>query len=411
VHNQDAERAVAGQRTALNLAGIEARELARGMTLAPPGLFQSSTRLAVAISLLASARPLKNRSRVHFHSWSSEIVAEVVLLGGKELRPGERAYAQLRLAEPGLFLPGDRFIVRQFSPVVTIGGGMILDNDPPAHRADDESAREFLRTMEAGQPAARLERLAERAGEISLSTLVARTGWQPEAVLKLARQLERDERGRLLGQPATLLVDATQFRGLQQRVLEQLDNFHATNPLVTGMTKEHLRGRLARRQSGHVVLPSALLFNAVLQSLAAEGKALLEGETVRRAGRGIELSPEESVAKEQIGRAFEKAELAVPGAAEVLGGLPIDRARAEKILRILLKEKVLVKVTEDLIFHRSALERLREVIARHKQQSNRLNVAVFKELTGLTRKYAIPLLEYLDRERITRRQGDERVIL
>jgi len=154
-----------------------------------------------------------------------------------------------------------------------------------------------------------------------------------------------------------------------------------------------------------------MLFNAVLQSLAAEGKVLLEGETVRRAGRGIQLSSEESAAKEQISRAFEKAGLAVPGAVEVLGGLPIDRARAEKILRILLKEKTLVKVTEDLIFHRSALERLRELVARRKQQSNRLNVAVFKELTGLTRKYAIPLLEYLDRERVTRREGDERVIL
>jgi selenocysteine-specific elongation factor len=411
VHNQDTERAVAGQRTALNLAGIEARELERGMTLAPPGLFESTTRLDVAMSLLASARPMKNRSRVHFYAWSSEMVAEVVLLDGKELRPGERGYAQLRLAEPGLLLPGDRFVVRQFSPVVTIGGGVILDNDPPAHRADDESAKEFLRVMETGEPAARLERLAERAGEISLAALGARTGWKPDEVLKLAQLLERDGRGRLLGQPASLLVDTAQFRRLQQRLLGQVDNFHAANPLVAGITKEDLRGRLARRESGQRVLPSALLFNTLLQSLVAEGKVLLEGETVRRAGRGIELSPEESAAKEQISRAFEKAGLAVPSAAEVLGALPIDRARAEKILRILLKEKVLVKLTEDLIFHRLALERLRELIAQRKQQSNRLNVAVFKELTGLTRKYAIPLLEYLDRERITRREGDERVIL
>jgi selenocysteine-specific elongation factor len=411
VHNQDAERAVAGQRTALNLAGIEARELERGMTLAPPGLFQSTDRLDVAMSLLPSARPMKNRSRVHFHAWSSEMVAEVVLLGGKGLRPGERGYAQLRLAKPGLFLPGDRFVVRQFSPVVTIGGGVILDNDPPAHRADDESAKEFLRAMEKGEPAARLERLAERAGEIPLATLVARTGWRPEEVLRLARQLETDKRARLLGQPGSLLVDAAQFERFQQRLLERLDDFHAANPLVAGITKEDLRGRLARRESGQMVLPSALLFNTLLQSLATDGKVLLEGETVRRAGRGIELSPEESAAKEQISRAFEKAGLAVPSAAEVLGALPIDRARAEKILRILLKEKELVKLTEDLIFHRSALERLREVIAQRKLQSSRLNVTVFKELTGLTRKYAIPLLEYLDRERLTRREGDERIIL
>jgi selenocysteine-specific elongation factor len=251
----------------------------------------------------------------------------------------------------------------------------------------------------------------ERAGEISLAALVARTGWRPEEVLRLAGELAKGKRVRVLGQPPGLLVDAKQFQRLQQRLLEQLDNVHVANPLVAGMTREDLRGRLAWRERGQVVLPSALLFNALLQSLAAEGKVLLEGETVRRTGRGIELSPEETAAKEQISRAFEKAGLAVPGAAEVLGGLPIDRARAEKILRILLKEKVLVKVTEDLIFHRSALERLRQLIAQRKQQSSRLNVAVFKELTGLTRKYAIPLLEYLDRERVTRRQGDERVIL
>ena len=411
VHNQDAERAVAGQRTALNLVGIEVRELARGMTLAPPGLFQPSTRLDAAITLLPSARPLKNRSRVHFHSWTSEMVVEVVLLGARELRPGERAYAQLRLAEPGLFLPGDRFIIRQFSPVVTIGGGVILDNDPPRHRVDDERVLEFLRVTETGQPEARLERLAERVGEITLPTLVARTGWRADDVLKLAKRLEMEERGRLLGEPPGLLVHAEYFRMLAQGVLEQLEKFHAANPLVAGLTKEDLRGRLARRVSGQAILPSAMLFNAVLQALAAEGKVLLEGETVRRAGREIQLSPEEAAAKEQIGRAFEKAGLAVPGAAEVLGGLPIDRARAEKILKILLKEKTLVKVTGDLIFHRSALERLRELVGRRKQQSNRINVAVFKELTGLTRKYAIPLLEYLDRERITRREGDERIIL
>jgi len=411
VHNQDAERAVAGQRTALNLAGIEARELARGMTLAPPGLFQSSTRLDAAITLLPSARPLKNRSRVHFHSWTSEMVVEVVLLGAKELRPGEHAFAQLRLVEPGLFLPGDRFIIRQFSPVVTIGGGVILDNDPPTHRVDDERALEFLRVMETGPPEARLERVTDRAGDIALSALVARTGWRAEGVLGLAKRLEMEKRGRLLGEPPSLLVHAEYFRMLAQGVLEQLEKFHAANPLVAGLTKEDLRGRLARRVSGQVTLPSATLFNAVLQALAAEGKVLLEGETVRRAGRGIQLSPEEAAAKEQIGLAFEKAGLAVPGAAEVLGGLPVDRARAEKILKILLKEKTLVKVTGDLIFHRSALERLRELVGRRKQQSNRINVAVFKELTGLTRKYAIPLLEYLDRERITRREGDERIIL
>lgn len=339
------------------------------------------------------------------------MVADAALVGTKELPSGGRAFAQLRLAQPGLFLPGDRFIIRQFSPVVTIGGGVVLDNDPPRHRAGDERTLESLRTLETGEPGACFELLTSRAGEMTLAAIVARTGWQPEDALTLGRRLETEKRIKLLGQPPNLAVHAEHFQTLAQGVLQQLDKFHATNPLVAGLTKEDLRGRCARKDAGRIVLPSAVLFSAVLQSLAAEGKVQIEGDTVLRAGREIRLSAEESAAKERISRAFETAGLAVPAAGEVLGGLAIDRPRAEKILRLLLKEKTLVKVTEDLIFHRSALERLRELVARRKQQSNRINVAAFKELTGLTRKYAIPLLEYLDRERVTRREGEERVIL
>jgi selenocysteine-specific elongation factor len=158
-------------------------------------------------------------------------------------------------------------------------------------------------------------------------------------------------------------------------------------------------------------LPSSLLFNALLQALAAEGRIDVQGETVRLAGRRIQLTPEEQAAKDQISMAFERRGLAVPSAPEVLARLRIDRPRAEKLLQILLRENVLCRVTEDLIFHRAALQQLKELLVRRKAQSNRINVALFKEITGLSRKYAIPLLEYLDRERVTRREGDERIIL
>jgi selenocysteine-specific elongation factor len=194
-------------------------------------------------------------------------------------------------------------------------------------------------------------------------------------------------------------------------VIEQLEKFHAQNPLVAGLPKEDLRSRIDTRSSSHPASPSSLLFNTLLQTLAAQGKVDVQGETVRLAGRRIQLTPEEQVAKDQISAAFETRGLAVPSAPEVLAKLRIDRPRAEKLLQILLKEKVLLKVTEDLIFHRSALQQLKELLVRRKTQSNRINVAVFKEITGLSRKYAIPLLEYLDRERVTRREGDERIIL
>jgi selenocysteine-specific elongation factor len=411
VHNRPAEVAVAGQRTALNLAGVEAQEIRRGMVLAPPALFEPTDRLDGVLQSVPSAPPLKHRAKVHFHCGTSESVAEVVLLEAKELRPGARAYAQLRVAEKGLVLPGDRFIIRQFSPVTTIGGGVVLDNRPSRHRLADPAVHAFLAALEQGGPEERLQLLVEQAGEVSPGAVAARIGWQPSEVVRIARLGEAKKRLVILGQQTSVLTSAAHFQALSQRVVKELEAFHQANPLVAGLAREDLRGRLATREQGEQRLPSPTLFNAALQALVAENKIEVQGEAVRRLGREIRLSPEELSAKEQISRAFERAGLAVPAAKEVLDSLRIDRARAEKILHLLLKEKVLLKVSEDLIFHHSALEELRGLLARRKTQTNRIDVAAFKELTGLSRKYAIPLLEYLDRERVTRREGDVRIIL
>jgi len=331
-------------------------------------------------------------------------------LEGKEMRPGGQAYAQLRLAEAGLFVPEDRFIIRQFSPVTTMGGGVVLDNQPPRHRLGDPLVQEALRVLEQAEPEARLELLGRQLGEAPLAGLVARTGWEPAVILRMGKALKEKNRVVLLGQPANLLVHREYFEEISKRAIEELETFHAANPLVGGLSKEELRAKAAPRRAARV-LPSPLLFNSVLQLLSSQGKVDVQGEAVRLGGRKIQLAPEEITAKEQIATAFEKAGLEVPSAREVLASLRIDRARAEKLLQILLREDVLLKISEDLIFHRSALGKLREFLVRRKAQSNRLSVATFKDLTGLSRKYAIPLLEYLDRERVTRREGDERIIL
>jgi selenocysteine-specific elongation factor len=420
VHNQPASEAVAGQRTALNLAGIDAAEISRGMVLAAPNLLEATSRLDCALSLLGSARPLKNRSRVHFHSGTTETLAEVVLVEGRELKPGDRAFAQLRLAEPGLYLPGDRFIIRQFSPVTTIGGGVVLDNQPVKHRASDGRVRELLERLER-EPESRLEVLVRELGEATVARLAARTGWSTNDVVRRARATAN--RVLVLGEPPALLADAQHLVALNGRVLASLESFHAQNPLVAGLAREDLRGRLGSQGSpaasaasrrtarGANPLPSSLLFNAALQTLQSQGKIQTEGDAVRLAGREVRLSSGESAAKESISRAFEQAGLNVPSASEVLAKLPVERARAEKIFQILLREKTLVKVSEGLVFHRAALDRLRQLLAARKARSSRIDVPAFKEMTGVTRKYAIPLLEYLDRERVTRRQGDERIIL
>ncbi len=410
-HNVRAERAVAGQRTAVNLTGMETKEVERGMVLGPPGWFRATARLDAVLSLLPTARPLQHRAKAHFHSGTAETVAEVVLLSGeKQLRPGQRAYVQLRLERPGLFLPQDRFILRQFSPVVTLGGGVVLDSLAPKHRLGDSEVRQFLEKLELADALERLELFVTVGGEVSVPGLAARLGWSPAEVARAARELESRGAVKILGQPAVAVVHALRVRQTAARLLEELEQFHTREPLAAGMPREELRGRVLAEQPMEASA-AALFFNALLTDLAEQGQIVVREEMVSRSGREIRLTPEEAEAKQEMARRFEEAGLAAPPAHEILAQIKLDAARAEKILKILLKEKTLLKITEDLIAHRRALERLQALLAKYKAQSPRLSVSAFKELTGLSRKHAIPWLEYLDRTRITRREGDERVIL
>jgi selenocysteine-specific elongation factor len=399
------ERAVAGQRTAVNLAGVELAELARGMSLAAPGRFETTALVDARVELLPSARPLKRRTRVHFHQGTAEAVAELTLLEGELLVPGRAAFARLRLAAPALLLPGDRFILRQFSPVVTIGGGVVLDNQPRARGRRDAALRARLETFQSGSREDVLLALAaSRAEGIESRAVVARTGWLDAEARAAAESLRAAGRLKLLDAAGGFrAVAAEAFDALLTRARAELDAYHRANPLLEGVPKQELRGRLR--------VP-AELYRAALEELVARGEATLAEESVKRAGREIALAPEEARARQEIERAFERAGLAVPAVSDVLAKLPVEPKRAQKILQLLVREQVLVKVEEGLLFHRAALEALRERLAGYKRaKGERITVPEFKELAGVTRKYAIPLLEYLDRTRVTRRTGDARIIL
>jgi len=199
-----------------------------------------------------------------------------------------------------------------------------------------------------------------------------------------------------------LLVAAEAFAQARARLAAALDAFHKANPLVAGISKEELREKLALR---------AEIMDALLAELVAARKVEVSGEVVRLAGRGVELKDEEAKAKQQIEQAFAGAGLKVPYMDEVLAKLPVDKSRAQKLVTLLLRDRVLVKLADNLVFHHSALQGLRQTMTQYKIQSPKIDVGRFKDLIGVSRKYAIPLLEYLDRERVTRRVGDERVIL
>jgi selenocysteine-specific elongation factor len=400
VHGKNAERATAGERTALNLAGVTTAQLARGMALARPATFRSTNRVDVSLSLLQSAKPLKHRSRVHLHAHTSETIATVLLYDEKQIALGQTAFVQLRLDDSVMLLPGDRFIIRQFSPVVTIGGGVVLDAAPP-HRVSKSVQKSSLGILASGDPTAILQARIERRGGRGLSRTeaIAETGWRREQINNYLRDAIAHDPIIPIGD---LLVASSAIEKLKSELAGTLAKFHKQTPLVAGMSKEALR---------EAVDAEPAVFGYVVESLANAKNVEISGELVRLPGRGIVMKDEEAESKQIIERVFASAGLKVPALHDVLAGLKVDRARAQKLVTLLLRDKVLIKISDELVFHSEALHGLRRQLGAEKLKSPKMNVARFKDLTGVSRKYAIPLLEYLDRERITRRVGDERVIL
>ncbi|MCW5981793.1 MAG: selenocysteine-specific translation elongation factor [Bryobacteraceae bacterium] len=395
VHGDSAVEALAGQRTALNLAGTGASELARGMTLTHPGLFRATQTVDCRFQLLASAKPLKHRAPVHFHAGAAEVVAEARLLeSGEAVEPGGEALVRFLLREPALLLPGDRFIVRMFSPVTTIGGGVALDIDPPVG----------LRRAEAG---ARLKTLSEGTAEdqaalfvreapfgLGETALVARTGLLSREVAALSRS----KRFVAVEEPQRWLIDARRFEELAARIRGVLKEFHRSNPLLPGISKEQLR-------SQELAGAPPFLLDALIR---AARDIAADGETVRLASHRVTFKQDEEEALGRIEAAFERAGLQVPATTAVLAAAGVEAARARTLLQILLRDRRLIRVGEDLVFHPSAIASVKGLLAGRK--GRRFTVPEFKDWTGVSRKYAIPLLEYLDREKVTRREGDARVV-
>jgi len=395
VHNKPVERAVAGQRTAVNLAGIDSTDLARGMVLTKPGLFQPTQRIDCEFELLPSAKPLKHRAPVHFHAGTAEVEAEVRLFNADSpLTPGSRGFVRFVLRKPVLLLPGDRFIVRMFSPVITIGGGRVLDIQPPARVR--KGAPERLSILAEGSTADRIALLvSETEWGAGVAELIARTGLLRTEIESSAA----DPRLLLLGQPSDWLLDRSRHEALVKRLEKVLKDFHQQKPLMPGMPREELR---TRELSG---APPFLLEEV----LSGSKTMIAEGDIVRLATHRLALQQDESRALERIERAFLEAGLAVPPTEEVLACCGVEASRARSLLQILLKDRKLIRVGPELLYHSSAVEAVKKMLQQHKGE--RFNVALFKEWTGVSRKYAIPLLEHLDRKKVTRREGDNRVVL
>ncbi len=376
------------------------------MVLATPGRLRTTQELDARVHLLAGARPLRDRTPVHFHLGTAETVAEVLLLDTAELLPGQSALARLRLRQPLVALPGDRFILRQFSPVTTIAGGVVLDLPEKLGRLRDPARLALLARLEQASAGERLAALIQTsASGVSMAEAIARTGLRDAEIRRLAAELEQQRRCLTVSQDPWVAVAPQVLEQCIAHLQQVLEEFHRTRPLAFGMHKQELRDRAARRLHPAV-------FEAALARAAAHGLVEIRGDQVARAGREIKLTPEEQQARARLESLLEQAGLAVPRLSDILPRLPVDASRGMHLVQWLIRQGVLVRISEELVLHRSAIDRLRALLADYRRRhGERISVPAFKDLIGLTRKHAIPLLEYLDREKITRRVGDERIIL
>jgi selenocysteine-specific elongation factor len=412
VYGRAVQEAKAGERTAVNLQGLEVGEIERGQALAPAERLHAGSMLDVRLQLLRSApRPLRNRSRTHLHLGTAEALARVVLLGISELAPGDSGFAQLRLESPVLALPGDHFIIRSYSPAATIGGGIVIDALPHKHRLREGAlAGAQLEKLAAADETERIALFLEMSGERGMShaEIAARSGSTDEAIKRAAEALEKSRRAVVADRQSLLLIARPAFEGLAKRVTALLKEFHRRSPLSSGMGREELRERVFAR------LPQEI-FRTVIGHLTDRKEIAAERELLRLSTHRVALTPEEAAAKEHLAGIYERARLQPISLEEAIAQagpqFGIDAGRAQRFAQMLIASGELVRVS-DLIFHRSALESLRAVMERFKAEKGpRIDVGTFKDLTGVSRKYAIPLLEYLDRQRVTRRVGDVREIL
>jgi len=423
VHGQKQPEALAGNRTAVNLAGIEVADVSRGQSVVTPGAFEVTRLVEATVQVLEDAKPVKHGARVRFHQGTDEIIGRITIVGqagqagqaGRAggqagqagvptIAPGEKAFVRLGLERPAVLARGDRYILRAYSPPITIAGGVILDPKPPRTAIRTAAALERSRALADADVQHSAAVFVADAGDRGLETsaLVSRAGANPRRLAALIDQLTTSGSAFRAGE--TLVTPAIADR-VKRAIGDVLREHHQKQPLSEGMPREELRERVFARGA-------VAVFDRVLADLERAG-GIVARDRVALATHRVELSPEESRAQEAIERAYRDAALTPPDAATLAASTRLAAPVIDRVSKLLQRQKVLVRI-DTLVFHEDALKKLKTEVAALKTAAGaaaRLDVATFKERFGVSRKFAIPLLEYLDRERVTRRVGDSRVVL
>jgi len=405
VHDAPVERAFAGQRAAINLHGVEKQAIERGNLLSLPDLLTPTYMLDAFLKLtLKAERPLKYRSRVRLHHGTSEILARVIFFDREELLPGESAYVQFRCETPLIALARDRYIIRSYSPVITIGGGEILYLHPGKHKrsAAPVTRMQALHTGNFSDVLALYIEDAEFA-PISAGRIAGLIAAPPA---RIKEEIERLwQQGIVIaipGQPDDL-IHASHYQQARQQLQRHVEEFHAQYPLKSGIAKEELRKKLP------AALPQ-ILFQRMLEELSAEGVLEVEQNLVRRQAHRIRLTPRQQQIREKLERLYHDARFQPPNKKDALQKLGAADKDGEAVFSVLLTEKTLLRVEDDLYYHHKVFADMTARIIEHLQQHQEISIGDVKNLFDISRKYSVPVMAYLDAEQITLRKGDLRVL-
>lgn len=404
VHNQSVEIARAGQRTAINFQGLEKASISRGEILAFPGTLQPSYMIDIELDFLASnKKPIKNRTLVRFHTGTSEILGNLILLDREELSPGDKIVGQLHLETPVALVKDDRFVIRSYSPVRTIGGGKVLNPIPVKYKRFKTEIVKGLQSIAGRSSEDLIEYYVDQSGYqgVSFSDLVIMTNIAEKKLdqmmqgllsKKIILQVDRDNR---------IFMHANSFQKLRQELLNNLNNYHQANPLKAGMQKEELKTKIPRNLNPK-------LFSLLMNQMTKDNKIAAEEETVRLASHKIALGADQADIQKKIIRAYRQSGLQPPYFKELNKQLDADRSHAKDVLMLLVEKGKLIKVKDDLYFDAGAVNDLQNRLVEFLSAQGEISTPQFKKMTGASRKYVIPLIEYFDARNVTIRIGDIR---
>ncbi|MEA2084941.1 MAG: selenocysteine-specific translation elongation factor [Thermodesulfobacteriota bacterium] len=407
VHARDVSEVEAGNRTAINIQGVEKEIISRGDMIATPGCLLQSYILDADFQYLSgNKKPLKNRTRVRIHLGTSEIMGRIVLLEQEELEPGSDANVQLLLEKPTGVWPGDHYVIRSYSPIFTIGGGTVLNGSAMKRRRFKEINQEAFNLYHNGSAEDRAIFYLKESGFSGLAAekLAVKVGVFGNRLKKILNGPISASRIIMVDSERQRMIEGSVFKRLTNLIKDILETFHAENPLESGLSKAELKSKLSLGLSRR-------LFQMALDYLVKHNEIVQDEAVVRLAGHKVSLKDDAKEIREELQRLFKSHGLKPPTLKEVFSNFKQSpQSIIQNIINVLVREEALKKVNEDLYFNAQSLTDLQGKLVEFLKKEGEINAQGFKSLAGLTRKFSIPLMEYFDKAKVTIRVGDKRIL-